>query len=127
MATSRKLLILDLNGTLLVRASHAKRKPPSQSTLPLGIPVTHSPRLRSVYGRPYLPSFREYLFHAETKKWLDTMVWSSAQPHSVADMVQHCFAETKEGLLAIWARDTLGLSKQAYSQYAHFDAFIHCS
>ncbi|KAF9456880.1 hypothetical protein BDZ94DRAFT_1176734 [Collybia nuda] len=116
MATSRKLLILDLNGTLLVRGSHAKRKAPNQSSISLGNPSVQNSRLRAVHGRPYLPSFREYLFHTETKKWLDTMVWSSAQPHSVADMVQHCFAETKEGLLAIWARDTLGLSPQAYNQ-----------
>jgi hypothetical protein len=114
MATPRKLLILDLNGTLLVRASRAKRKPLAQSLVTLGNPSAPLPRLRKVYGRPYLPSFRQYLFHVETQKWLDTMVWSSAQPHSVADMVQHCFAETKEGLLAIWARDTLGLSKHAY-------------
>lgn len=42
------------------------------------------------------------------------MVWSSAQPHSVADMVDKCFAERKEELVAVWARDTLGLDEQSY-------------
>ena len=46
------------------------------------------------------------------------MVWSSAQPHSVADMVERCFAERKEELVAVWARDTLGLDEQAYSAFS---------
>jgi hypothetical protein len=45
------------------------------------------------------------------------MVWSSAQPHSVADMVDKCFGERKEELVAVWARDTLGLDEQAYSEF----------
>ncbi|THU81915.1 hypothetical protein K435DRAFT_591086, partial [Dendrothele bispora CBS 962.96] len=86
-------------------------------------------------------SFRKYLFHPETSKWLDMMVWSSAQPHSVEDMVGRVFgvsnksrsdigkgenadAGTQEerkgekensGLIAVWARDTFGLNKVAYS------------
>lgn len=49
--------------------------------------------------------------------WLDTMVWSSAQPHSVKDMVDHCFrAADQDKFLAIWARDTLGLSAAQYSK-----------
>lgn len=55
--------------------------------------------------------------HEETRQWLDVMVWSSAQPHSVADMVHRCFAEDKEKLVAIWARDTLGLSKEDYCMF----------
>lgn len=63
------------------------------------------------------------------------MVWSSAQPHSVDDMVGKCFdAEEVEGgergvekdkeskkrgrehLVAIWARDTLGLTEGEYRE-----------
>lgn len=96
-----KLLILDLNGTLLVRKD--KRVP---------------------YPRPYMPSFREYLFSSQTRRWLDVMVWSSAQPHNVQKMVNRCFFEghgssyvygdSKDKLVAVWARDTLGLSKLDY-------------
>lgn len=117
----RKLLILDLNGTLLVRLR------------PSGPP----------YPRPYMPSFRDYLFAPATRRWLDVMVWSSAQPHNVERMVGRCFfderlgpplpaSEDKENeeyadakgehkdkwegkLVAVWARDTLGLSKSDYS------------
>src|ERR1700722_8142555 len=71
----RKLLILDLNGTLLLRSS--RRAGHRSQTRPV---------VRAVYPRPYLRAFVNYIFHTETLKWLDTMVWSSAQPHSVADM-----------------------------------------
>ncbi len=111
----RKLLILDLNGTLLVRTTR-------------GTP----------YPRPFMPNFRDYLFHKETRKWLDVMVWSSAQPFNVDKMVRRCFFSSSsntslhgaepapvatgdewEGkLLAVWARDTLGLSSHAYGMCA---------
>ncbi|CCM00301.1 uncharacterized protein FIBRA_02331 [Fibroporia radiculosa] len=107
-ASSRKLLILDLNGTLVHRAPRALRSQPTES----GGPVQ---RLRPVHPRPYMPAFRAYLFAPETKTWLDVMVWSSAQPHSVADMVDKCFGEHKTELVAVWARDTLGLSANHYS------------
>lgn len=90
-----------------------------------------------------MPNFRDYLFHEETRKWLDVMVWSSAQPRNVDKMVRRCFFSTSldsslpeehhdfiasddegdkwEGkLVAVWARDTLGLSSQAYCTYALF-------
>ncbi len=121
----RKLLILDLNGTLLRRSARSS--------------VTKH-GLRPVYPRPYLPSFREYIFHERTKEWLDTMIWSSAQPHSVADMVKRCFGEDEiveepvekrhdsdwslyaktRRLAAVWARDTLGLTSDEYSAWASF-------
>ena len=74
------------------------------------------------------------------------MVWSSAQPHSVQDMVRRCFGEgggnaggvegmggpsisrasingedefsgkREGGLLAVWARDTLGLDRNSYRE-----------
>ncbi|KAI9462081.1 hypothetical protein HD554DRAFT_2128083 [Boletus coccyginus] len=97
-----KLLVLDLNGTLLIRSprSHA----------------SSGPRLRSVQPRPYMQSFRQYLFCPETKAWLDTMVWSSAQPHSVDDMVDKVFGATKGELKAVWNRKSLGLSQADYHQ-----------
>jgi len=114
-ATSPKLLILDLNGTLVHRSPHgvrAKMNGPISRDL-AGKPL---PRLRPVHPRPYMSAFRSYLFAPETKRWLDVMVWSSAQPHSVADMVDRCFLEKKEELIAVWARDTLGLSENHYNR-----------
>ena len=82
-----------------------------------------------------MPAFRQYLFSPETNKWLDVMIWSSAQPHSVNDMVDKCFGGEKEKLVAVWARDTLGLSSDQYSTTikfyfiawrnsgSHFDSF----
>ena len=109
---SRKLLVLDLNGTLLLRSKHARSAARSSS----------GPRPRSVYPRPYLPAFREYIFSSDTMQWLDVMVWSSAQPASVADMVHHSFGEQQRKLIAIWARDTLGLPPQLYRTH-HFACF----
>ncbi|KAJ6598297.1 hypothetical protein DFH09DRAFT_56582 [Mycena vulgaris] len=103
----RKLLILDLNGTLLLRSKHT-RHGPSVAHLPM--------RSRIVHPRPYLNSFREYIFHPSTAAWLDTMVWSSAQPPSVADMVNRCFGDQQRKFLAIWARDTLGLAPELYNR-----------
>ncbi|KIY51557.1 hypothetical protein FISHEDRAFT_36900 [Fistulina hepatica ATCC 64428] len=42
------------------------------------------------------------------------MIWSSAQPHSVSDMVSRCFEGHERDLAAIWARDTLGLTEDQY-------------
>ena len=125
---SRKLLVLDLNGTLLLRSNQKGRRgaPPlpysriydDSSTVPRTSPRFNTfPALRTVYPRPYLPSFCAYIFHPTNLQWLDTMVWSSAQPHSVNDMVDKCFGSYKEGLKAIWARDTLGLSYNQYREY----------
>ncbi|KAH7886789.1 hypothetical protein F5I97DRAFT_1936412 [Phlebopus sp. FC_14] len=97
-SASRKLLVLDLNGTLLVRSSHSR----------------HHSRLRAVHPRPYIPAFRAYLFAPETQGWLDTMVWSSAQPHSVADMVDKVFGSYKCDLKAVWNRESLGLTTEEY-------------
>ena len=98
---ARKLVILDLNGTLLFRSSHMSQRGSS----------------RNIYPRPYMPSFREYLFHSETRSWLDTMIWSSAQPHNVAKMVQACFGTDKDKLIQIWARDRMKLDERSYSEF----------
>lgn len=111
VSLSRKLLILDLNGTLLHRGTPIARGDKKE------VSVDSTPRLRkrAVHPRPYMPSFRWYLFAPSTKRWLDVMVWSSAQPHSVNDMVNKTFGEDQDELVAIWARDTLGLSEEQYS------------
>ncbi|KAH8105353.1 hypothetical protein BXZ70DRAFT_887596 [Cristinia sonorae] len=112
---SRKLLILDLNGSLLYRSAvrHGNRGAEAQQVDSSGRPL---PRLRPVHPRPYMTAFRSYLFAPETKSWLDVMIWSSAQPHSVNDMVEKTFGEDQTNLVAIWARDTLGLSNEHYNR-----------
>lgn len=102
-SSSRKLLVLDLNGTLLFRTGAGRRTHQSETLL------------RTAHPRPYMPSFRQYLFCDETRKWLDVMIWSSAQPHSVQSMVERCFEDEKDEFIAIWARNTLGLSSMDYS------------
>ncbi|KAG6336426.1 hypothetical protein ID866_2669 [Astraeus odoratus] len=104
--SSRKLLVLDLNGTLLIRAPRRARTSHLEKL--------QVPALRTVHPRPYIPAFRAYLFAPETRAWLDTMVWSSAQPHSVADMVAHVFQDYAGGLVAVWDRKSLGLTEAEY-------------
>ncbi|KAF7968176.1 hypothetical protein HWV62_31684 [Athelia sp. TMB] len=129
-SAARKLLILDLNGTLLIRPGRVAQPRPRYGTTV----IDPSLRFRPVHPRPYLSTFRTYLFDERTRTWLDTMVWSSAQPHSVDDMVGHCFDsgtaiandgdETepsppkrgRDNLVAVWARDTLGLSEADYNR-----------
>ena len=112
--SQRKLIVLDLNGSLLVRSAHQKRPYQPQLQDPKQPRPQQPLNLRAVHPRPYLSSFVEYILHPENKAWLDTMVWSSAQPHSVNDMVNRCFGERKSELKAVWARDTLGLTGDEY-------------
>lgn len=109
---SRKLLILDLNGTLLIRSQHSRARAYG------GNHTRSAPRLRAVQPRPYIPAFRAYLFAPKTREWLDTMVWSSAQPHSVADMVDRIFGDAQSELVAVWDRGSLGLTKEDYHRKA---------
>ncbi|KAF8624593.1 hypothetical protein AX17_007086 [Amanita inopinata Kibby_2008] len=104
---ARKLVILDLNGTLLYRSSSAPQPHPRMSK-------RGSDRI--VCPRPYVPTLCRYLFHQETRTWLDTMVWSSAQPHNVATMVHACFGVYQDKLLRVWARDRMGLSLDSYGK-----------
>ncbi|KAG6833165.1 hypothetical protein H0H87_010552 [Tephrocybe sp. NHM501043] len=95
------------------REAYPQTHPPPDPADPYADPT--APRgLRNVYTRPYMGSFQEYLFHPSTRAWLDTMVWSSAQPHSVNDMVDKAFGSRKGELIAVWARDTLGLEEKDY-------------
>ena len=112
--SARKLLILDLNGTLLIRSQHNPRSRGKVAHGGNNIPQT--PRMRAVQPRPYIPTFCAYLFAPETREWLDTMVWSSAQPHSVADMVGKVFGDSKSKLVAVWDRESLGLSRKEYCE-----------
>jgi hypothetical protein len=102
----RKLVVLDLNGTLLLR-SKGNRK---------------------VWARPYFQSFLSYLFHpsvstpklespsADSKAGLDVMIWSSAQPHSVDFMVESIFGlKHAKQLVAVWDRTRFGLTEKQYS------------
>ncbi|KAK2467554.1 hypothetical protein APHAL10511_000409 [Amanita phalloides] len=134
----RKLLVLDLNGTLVFRSPHKRRDyrprryqsyqkqgndiesggtsfPHEEPFDPYANPTIQRPT-RPVHLRPFLLSFKRYILHPDTSKWLDTMIWSSAQPHSVQDMVEQCFGDEKDNLVAIWARDTLGLSDEDYNR-----------
>ena len=102
----RKLLILDLNGTLLLRSLRASKSYRGRRH--------QHPAPRRVMPRAYLTAFRAYLFAPRTRAWLDVMVWSSAQPHSVEDMMLDTFGRDRTKFLAIWARDTLGLTEDHY-------------
>ncbi|KAH7333950.1 hypothetical protein B0J17DRAFT_674790 [Rhizoctonia solani] len=93
---SRKLLVLDLNGTLVLRSPRNYQGP------------------RTVMPRPFSKTFKEYLFRDGSH--LDVMVWSSAQPHSVDSMLDSFFGPDRSHLVGVWARDTLGLSSENYSQ-----------
>jgi hypothetical protein len=68
---------------------------------------------------PIHAHLRAYLFHKEMKKWLDTMVWSNMQPHSINDKVGRRFGdgEGEEGGGRYW-RVGSGVDKR----YARVDA-----
>ena len=113
-----KLLVVDLNGTLVYRPKSFNR---------------------NAHPRPYLKCFLEYIFgmggSADGKRCWEVFVWSSAQPHNVRAMVDQTFGtmwtdgvwgpesdkshrDRKHGvegrLLGAWARDTLGLTEAEY-------------
>lgn len=117
----RKLLVLDLNGTLLNRDDYQKHglwDNNDWGTYGRGHVVGRPPpKLRTMRKRPYLKSFLRYLFHDDTRTWLDTMVWSSAARGNVDNMVYNAFGAERANLTAIWARDTLGLTSTQYSAY----------
>ncbi|KAG9034433.1 hypothetical protein FRB95_013230 [Tulasnella sp. JGI-2019a] len=95
-ANKPKLLILDLNGTLVYRSPRNRRN-------------------RTITPRPYMESFTRWVTHPESG--LQTMIWSSAQPVNVEKMALACFGEDgAKSLRAIWARDTLGLTQRDYAR-----------
>ncbi|OQV07762.1 hypothetical protein CLAIMM_12149 isoform 4 [Cladophialophora immunda] len=84
------LVILDLNGTLLVR------------------PRRHRPK--HIIVRPGVSQLLDYLFQNHV-----VMVYSSAKPENCAAMVSQFFHPNHRSAMAgVWARDKLGLSKSQY-------------
>lgn len=116
----KKLLVLDLNGTLIFRNKNSSNS-------------------RTAYPRPYLKSFLEYLLQKEEEgnsnglgRW-SVFIWSSAQPHNVRGMLESTFdprhidglwdtegpdkmasAYVKGKVLGVWARDKMGLTSHEY-------------
>ncbi|KAF8534617.1 HAD-like domain-containing protein, partial [Trichophaea hybrida] len=89
------LVILDLNGTLLYRT---KGRSAAGSSL--------TPTLR--------PGLREFLAYLLSN--FKVMIWTSARPENAARMVNAAFKEDEKGkLLAVWGRDTLGLTQAQYN------------
>ncbi|RUP06380.1 NLI interacting factor-like phosphatase-domain-containing protein [Jimgerdemannia flammicorona] len=85
---SLKLLVLDLNGTLIYR-----NKPKSGIT-----------------PRPFLRDFLNFAF-----AHFDVMVWSSAQPENVNRMTEF-FGSHKKDLIATWDRKSFDLSPAQYNK-----------
>lgn len=141
-----KLVVLDLNGSLLWRGAHKNGK-------------------RVAWRRPYLGVFTSYLSHprtrqslvkhgdqppvtfelfrknlpsrnARSKAWkkktlhvyapLDAMVWSSVQPQNVVNMVDAAFGSNQNCLAGIWSRRMLGLTEQEYCM-CHWPRVSACS
>ncbi|KAL9123305.1 MAG: hypothetical protein Q9187_000144 [Circinaria calcarea] len=82
------LVVLDLNGTLLARSRGRT----------------------TITERPYLDRFVEYCL-----KHHSVMIWSSAQPGSVAQMCGKIFKpQQRKKLVREWGRDTLELTNKDY-------------
>lgn len=98
---ARKLLVLDLNGTLL----HRPRNPQRERNADMRKASKH-PILR-----PYLHDFMSYVF-----SHFSVMFWSSAKPHNVEAMIKAATSpEQREQIVGIWDRDRFGLSAEAYN------------
>ena len=97
-----KLLILDLNGTLLYRP----RNPAIDRDSDM-LQASMTPTLR-----PHLQEFMSYIF-----KHFKVMFWSSATPRNVNSMITATTTpEQRAKIIATWARDTLGLSPEEYNK-----------
>ncbi|ORY71257.1 HAD-like domain-containing protein, partial [Pseudomassariella vexata] len=87
----RILVVIDLNGTLLYRPN---LKTPSKFT-----------------ERPHARTFLDYCIRT-----FKVAIWSSARPPNVHKMLlQLLTPEQREQVVAVWARDTLGLTPADYS------------
>lgn len=90
-APKKLLVILDLNGTLLVRPDGRKNP-------------------RAFKLRPGVTQLLDYLFANHV-----VMVYSSARPENVSIIVEKLFhPKQRAQLAAIWARDKLDLNKEQY-------------
>ena len=84
------LIVLDLNGTLLMRSKSRA----------------------AVTPRPFLQQFLDYCLRNH-----HVMVWSSATPQSVTKMCKAIFSqEQRQKLVAEWGRNTLALSARDYAR-----------
>ncbi|CAB4425676.1 unnamed protein product [Rhizophagus irregularis] len=88
---SPKLIILDLNGTLVYRK-----------------------KTRKITLRPFLKEFIDYLL---TDGNFLVMIWTTARPENAKIMVDLIFGNQREKLIAIWGRDKFGLSKREYERH----------
>ena len=83
------LVVLDLNGTLCQRTRGGG----------------------GAYARPYLTEFMAYMFAQHR-----VVIWSSARGENVAKALVALFAPADRArLVAVWGRETLGLSKAAFN------------
>ena len=95
-----KLLILDLNGTLLYRP----RNPQKDRSLDM------RQSSRQPILRPHLAEFISYILRN-----FKVMFWSSATPRNVKSMIEAATTpEQRNQVIATWGRDTLGLSEEDY-------------
>ncbi|KAI9021657.1 HAD-like domain-containing protein [Phycomyces nitens] len=83
----KKLLILDMNGTLVSRTAS-----------------------KAMYVRPYQDRFLDYIF-----KHFEVMVWSSAQPINV-DRMCRMFEAHRPNLLKVWDRTSFNLTPAEYNK-----------
>ncbi|KAJ2821193.1 hypothetical protein FBU31_004984 [Coemansia sp. 'formosensis'] len=77
----RQLIVLDLNGTLIKRGAK------------------NSDRSRTGYARPHLANFLQFILNN-----FAVMVWSSAQPFSVNNMLQVFMNEQQKRFVRVWDR-----------------------
>lgn len=121
----RKLIILDLVGTLLWR------NPTSTKSQTSRIPRKSK---KEIILRPYLPSLIDYLFHPDNLPWCDVMIWTSVSPKNARPLIEQVFGKDEfisdngelsvyrlhpetARLKAIWTGESLGFS---YEQGVHF-------
>ncbi|KAJ2747337.1 hypothetical protein GGI20_000588 [Coemansia sp. BCRC 34301] len=77
----RQLIVLDLNGTLIKRGPR------------------NNDKTRTAYARPHLASFLQFALNH-----FAVMVWSSAQPNSVNNMLQVFMSEQHRRFVRVWDR-----------------------
>ncbi|KAJ2822287.1 hypothetical protein IWW50_004273, partial [Coemansia erecta] len=92
-STHKEMIVLDLNGTLVWRG------PRKQD------------RSRSGYGRPYLAEFLRFALDN-----FAVMVWSSAQPGSVSDMMNKLLSPYCKEFVRVWDRRFCDIDGQYFAK-----------